>query len=314
MTAKLRVGTRGSDLALLQTRQIISAIRERHPEVDFEIVEITTHGDRFQQTPIARMEEHIDRGIFNTGLEQAILNGEVDLATCSFKDVESELPAGLCAVSVGRREDARDVLVTRHDVPLKDLPEGAQLATSSPRRTSQLRAFRPDLRFAPLRGNIPTRVGPAAENFDGVIVAAAALIRMGMEEKIADWIDTGILLPAAAQAARGCQYHAERADVAELVGSIQDEATELCVRAEKRLLITLSGGCFAPIGVLARTAEGRFTIECRIVSLDGREKAEDRVEGTTGEAEALVAELAARLTTQGGREIISKTRAELQPS
>ena len=313
MSKPLRVGTRGSELALLQTRRIIAAIEKKLPGQTFEVVEITTHGDRFGETPIAEMEEHIDRGIFNTGLEEAILAGSVDFATCSFKDVESELPHGLRAVSVGRREDVRDVLVSRHCCGLAALPQGALLATSSPRRTSQLQANRPDLRFTPLRGNIPTRVGIAgAERFDGVIVAAAGLIRLGLQERVSEWISTEVLLPAPAQAALGCQFLENREDVGRLVGSIQDEETELCVRSEKKLLVTLSGGCFAPIGALARVEGGRLRLECRIVSLDGTKKVEGEAEGRPEEAEEVVAGLAARLGAEGGTDIIAQTRAALQ--
>ena len=312
MSTKLRVGTRGSALALRQTREITDMLLRRHPGLTFELVEITTHGDRFQDTPIAGMEAHIDRGIFNSGLEEAILADRVDFATCSFKDVESELPQHITAVSVGERVDFRDVLVSRHGKPLAQLPQGAVLATSSPRRTSQLKAFRPDFAFAPLRGNITTRVGSAAEQFDGVIVAAAGLIRMGLEDRISEWIGEELLLPAAAQAAMGCEYHSGREDIAGLIASIQDAATELCVRAEKKLLVTLSGGCFAPIGVLARVEQGTLHMRCRVVSLDGKRRVEDRIEGDASAAETLVSELAEKLADRGAREIIQTTRAALQ--
>lgn len=312
MSKTLRVGTRGSALALRQTHEIVDMLKRHQPSLEFEIVEITTHGDRFQETPIADMDAHIDRGIFNSALEEAILTGHVDFATCSFKDVESDLPPGVEAVPVGIRVDPRDVLVSRHGKTLAELPEGAVLATSSPRRTSQLQAFRPDFRFAALRGNIPTRVGAAAEKFDGVIVAAAGLIRLGLEDRIAEWIDGGVLLPAAAQAAMGCEFDPARGEIAELIASIQDAQCALCVLAEKKLLVTLSGGCFAPIGVLAQSRDGAFHMRCRIVSLDGRQRVDEQIEGDPVEVDELVAELAGRLTARGGKEIIQQTRAILQ--
>ncbi|MCZ6627347.1 MAG: hydroxymethylbilane synthase [SAR324 cluster bacterium] len=311
MSQPIKVGTRGSELAMCQTHEIIALMKEHHPALEFEIVEITTHGDRFQEVPIAQMEEHIDRGIFNSALEEAILSGHVDFATCSFKDVESDLPSGIEAVSVGRRVDVRDVLVTRHECGLRELRPGAVLATSSPRRTSQLQAFRPDLRFHPLRGNITTRVDTAAAQFDGIIVAAAGVLRLGLEAKISEWIGTDVLLPAAAQAAMGCEYRSGRDDIAGLIASIQDGDTELCVRAEKQLLTNLSGGCFAPIGVLAKMEGGQFAIHCRIVSLDGRQKAEAESHGNAQDSDAVVAELADNLRGQGGPEIIHATRAAL---
>ena len=312
MNTPLRVGTRGSALALRQTEEIVTLLQQGQPSLKFEIVEIMTHGDRFQDTPITEMDAHIDRGIFNSRLEQAVLSGEVDFTTCSFKDVESELPEGIEAVSVGRRVDPRDVLVSRHGRPLAELPRDAVLATSSPRRTSQLQAFRSDFRFAPLRGNITTRVGPAVEEFDGVIVAAAGMIRMGLEDRISEWIEGAVILPAAAQAAMGCEYDPSRREIAALMTSIQDADTELCVRAEKKLLVTLSGGCFAPIGVLAEVDSGALHMRCRIVSLDGKQNVEDELKGESGDADALVAHLAERLTARGGGKIIQQTRTALQ--
>jgi hydroxymethylbilane synthase len=314
MSTTYRVGTRGSALALQQTHEIIRMLQRKDPALQFEIEEIATHGDRFQDTRITDMHAHIDRGIFNSGLEEAIQQGEVDFATCSFKDVESDLPDGIEAVSVGRREDPRDVLVSRHGKPLSALPAGAVLATSSPRRASQLKLFRSDFRFAPLRGNITTRVGQSAEAYDGVIVAAAGLIRLGLQDRISEWIDGEVLLPAAAQAAMGCEYDPARGDVAALIASIQDSDTERCVRAEKKLLVTLSGGCFAPIGVLAQCKGSEIHIRCRIVSLDGGQLVEEEIVGAPEDADGLVAQLAEALSARGGREIIQQTRAELQDS
>lgn len=304
----LRIGTRGSELAMTQTRTIIEWLRADHPDITFEIVEITTHGDRFADTHIADMGESVERGIFNSALEQALLQEEVDLATCSFKDVESELPEAVIAVSVGPREDTRDALVSRHGQDLQALPTGAVLATSSPRRTSQLAALRPDFRFEPLRGNIPTRVQRAATEFDGIIVAAAGLIRLDLTAHISQWIDHATLLPAAAQGAVGCEYHADRGDVAALVASIQNDATELCTRAEKSLMVSLSGGCYAPIGVLARVEGARLHIEARVVSLDGKHAATGSESGPREEPEAIVERLGERLAHQGAREIIESTR------
>jgi hydroxymethylbilane synthase len=311
MMGEIRIGTRGSALALRQTEAIIALLQARSPALRCKVVRIVTHGDRFREKPISAMGEEVDRGIFNTALEQAVLAGEVELATCSFKDVESDLPAGLRAVSVGVREDARDVLVSRHAGGLEALPRGAVLATSSPRRTSQLLAYRPDLRFAPLRGNVTTRVKQESRRYDGVVLAAAGLIRLGLTDHVTQWIDPAILLPAPAQAAMGCEFLAAREDIAALVASIQDPDTELCVRTEKALLVRLSGGCFAPIGVLARLEGGRLHLDCRIVSLDGNGRVEERLEGDPAAPEALVEEAVGRIAAKGGLEIVRATREHL---
>jgi hydroxymethylbilane synthase len=312
MSAPLRVATRGSELAMAQTRAILTLLTQRNPGLRCEIVEIATHGDRFQDVPIAQMGGQVERGIFNTALEEAVLEDRADLATCSFKDVESQLPEGLTAVSVGRREDPRDVLLSRHRLPLDQLPRGAVLATGSPRRVSQLRAFRADFRFEPLRGNVTTRAGRDVERFDGVILAAAGLKRLGLAERITQYIPEAILLPAPAQAAMGCEFAADRADVAALVATIQDRDTDLCARLEKALLVRLSGGCFAPVGILARVERGVLRMRSRIVSLDGKRRAEADVTGAPAAGRMLIAALADRLIAAGAAEIIAETREHLQ--
>lgn len=308
----LRVGTRGSALAMQQTESIIAALRAHAPGTDFQTVRVLTHGDRFRDKPIAEMGEQVDRGIFNTALEEALLADEADLTTCSFKDVQSDLRTGLTALSVCPRKDPRDVLVTRHGLPLARLPKGATLATSSPRRVSQLKAYRPDLHFVPLRGNVTTRVEREAQRFDGVILAAAGLLRLGLEAHIGEYLDEEVLLPAPAQGALGCEYRGADAAVGSLLRTIQDADTEACVRAEKALLVRLSGGCFAPIGVLARIADGRMRLHCRVAALDGSRVVEARAEGTPGDADALVSDAHGRIAAGGGLEIVAAVRDHLQ--
>lgn len=311
MTRTVRIATRASQLALAQTRALCAMLQARYPRLRMELLEITTHGDRFQEVPIARMGEQVERGIFNTALEEAVLEGRADLATCSFKDVESQLPEGLVAVSVGEREDPRDVLLTRHGVPLERLPPSAVLATSSPRRVSQLRAFRPDFRFQALRGNVTTRAGRDVERFDGVILAAAGLHRLGLHPRIVQYIPEEILLPAPAQAALGCEYAAHREDIARLVAGIQHAETELCARMEKALLVRLSGGCFAPVGVLARVEDGRLRVRARVVSLDGTRRAEAAIHGSPAAWPVLMRALAGRLLDAGAEELIGDSRQRL---
>ena len=315
----VRVGTRGSDLAIRQTETIIALMGEKFPGTRFEIVRIVTHGDRFQEKPIAEMGAEVDKGIFNTALEDAVLGGEVDFSTCSFKDVQSDLRPSLTAVSVAVRADHRDVLVSRHGVPLAELPPDSVLATSSPRRISQLMAFRPDFRFVPLRGNVTTRVERESLRYDGIILAAAGLLRLGLEHRISQWIPEPVLLPAPAQGAMGCEFVAANAPVAELVRSIQHPETEVCARAEKEMLVRLSGGCFAPIGVLARVTGGRFSLECRIASLDGTRVVEERKTGAPvrvhempAQAKEMIETMAGRIAENGGLEIVEQVRAQLE--
>ncbi len=308
----IRVGTRGSALALRQTETIIAAMRAQAPRTEFEAVTVVTHGDRFQQKPITEMGEQVDKGIFNTALEDALLSDEVHVTTCSFKDVQSELRGDLTAVSVCEREDARDVLVSRHGTTLDKLPQGAVLATSSPRRVSQLRAFRSDFRFVPLRGNVPTRVEREAQRFDGIIVAAAGVRRLGLDAHVTEWIHEDVLLPAPAQGAMGCEFRAGASGVAELVSAIQHAATQACARAEKALLVALSGGCFAPVGILARIDGGRMRLRCRVAALDGGQVAEAQEEGSDADADAIVDAVRQRIAEQGGLKIVAAVRDHLQ--
>jgi hydroxymethylbilane synthase len=219
----------------------------------------------------------------------------------------------LAAVSAGVREDPHDVLVSRHGLPLGELPHGAVLATSSPRRVSQLAAFRSDFRFEPLRGNVTTRANSDRERYDGVILAAAGLRRLDLGARITQVIPEDILLPAPAQGALGCEFAQERSDVARLVAAIQDPDTEQCVRLEKALLVRLSGGCFAPVGILATMREDRrVDIRCRIASLDGARKVEDRIVGPRARGPELLAELADRVIAAGGRDLVDEARKVLQ--
>ena len=310
--AILRVGTRASALALRQTETIVAAMQAHAPGMRFEQVRVVTHGDRFRDKPIAEMGETVDRGIFNTALEDALLAGEADFTTCSFKDVQSDLRERLTAVSVCPREDPRDALVSRHGLPLARLPQGAVLATSSPRRVSQLAAYRQDFRFVPLRGNVTTRVEREAQRYDGVVLAAAGLRRLGLDAHICEIIDPELLVPAPAQGAMGCEYRTEHAAVAALVRAIQDDATERCVRAEKALLVRLSGGCFAPIGVLARIEGQRMGLHCRVAALDGSRVIEAQAEGTPDDGPALVEEVRGRIAAQGGLELVAAVRDRMQ--
>lgn len=310
----LRVGTRSSALARHQTDTIIAMLTARAPECQFEVVPLVTEGDRFAETPIAELGEALDKGIFNSALEEAVLSGEVDFATCSFKDVESTLPGGLVALTVGAREEPRDVLITRHKLPLSKLPPGAVLATSSPRRASQLLRFRPDFSITPLRGNVNTRVEREAARFDGVILAAAGVRRLGLEAHIQQVLPVELMLPAPAQGALGCQFSLAREDIANLLRTICRAETEACVNAEKRLLTALSGGCFAPVGALATLENDVITLRARVVSPDGKRTVEDALDAPAGQWLELAEQLAQRMRAQGASEVIAETRAGLLAS
>lgn len=293
----LRVGTRGSALAVAQTRQTVAALQQRWPGLAVEIVTITTRGDVQTQVPL---HEVGGKGLFVKEIEEALLFGRVDLAVHSAKDLPSELPPGLALVCFPARADARDALVSREGRRLADLPEGACVGTSSLRRLFQLRHLRPDLRIEPLRGNVDTRLRRVAEGrFDAVVLAAAGLGRLGLADRITEALDPVAFVPAAGQGALALEARADDARARALVAPLNDAATETALRAERAFLARLMGGCQVPAGAHARLEGGRLVLEGFLASPDGAVFLRDRERGSEAEAEALGAALAERLLSRG---------------
>lgn len=245
-----------------------------------------SEGDRLQDVSLESVE---GRGFFTDALEQALLAGRADAAVHSLKDLPVELAPGLLVAAVLEREDPRDVLVTAHD-GLHGLPRGARVGTDSSRRRAQLAALRPDLEFAPVRGNVPTRLRKLDEGeYDALVLAAAGLRRLGLEERLAHPLDPGDCLPAPGQGAIAIETGGgEWADVAR---AADHPATRAAVVAERACLRALGGGCQAPVGALATVADGRIRLQARLVEAGRHHRTE--VEGTI-EAPAECGELAAR--------------------
>lgn len=293
----LRVGTRGSALAVAQTRQTVAGLQERWPGLAVEIVTITTRGDVQTQVPL---HEVGGKGLFVKEIEEALLFGRIDLAVHSAKDLPSDLPAGLALVAVPARADARDALVSREGRRLADLPEGARVGTSSLRRVFQLRHLRPDLRIEPLRGNVDTRLHRVAEGrFDAIVLAAAGLGRLGLADRITELLDPVAFVPAAGQGALALEARADDSRVRALTAPLNDPATETALRAERAFLAKLEGGCQVPAGAHARLEDGRLVLEGFLASPDGAVFLRDRERGSEAEAEALGIALAERLLSRG---------------
>ncbi|MGG6313528.1 hydroxymethylbilane synthase [Paenibacillus macerans] len=250
------VGTRQSQLALTQTGQVIDdlkALCQAHGlPFDFEIRKIVTKGDRILDVTLSKVG---GKGLFVKEIEQAMLDGEIDLAVHSMKDMPSVLPDGLINGAVPRRVDPRDALISRSGKSLDELPQGAKVGTSSLRRASQLRAYRPDLVLEPIRGNIDSRLRKLEEEgFDAIILAAAGLYRMGWEHRITAFLPAEICLPAVGQGALGIECREDDAEVRRLLSLYNDPETALTVAAERRFLGVLNGGCQVPIGAYATLA------------------------------------------------------------
>ena len=260
------LGTRGSPLALAQTGQVLKAMQGRHPDVEFVVKEVRTQGDIAGEAPLATLP----RGLFAKELELALERGDIDIAVHSFKDLQTEPSPGFEIAAISRREDPRDVLVTPQSTPLKELPKGARLGTSSPRRTAQIRAYRPDLELLPIRGNVGTRItkthGP---DFDGVIVAAAGVRRLGLEEQVTEYISIDICLPAVGQGALAVQVRAGDGPMKRLAEIMEDPDARTAVTAESAVLHRLGGGCRVPIAAFAELHVDELFLKGMVASATG---------------------------------------------
>jgi hydroxymethylbilane synthase len=268
----LRIGSRGSKLALWQAEHIKDRL-VRECGIEAEIVIIKTSGDRFQSAAVSQVSDQAGgKGIFIKEIEDALLEGRVDIAVHSMKDVPTETPRGLCFPAVTKREDARDCLVSRGGESLAKLARGARVGTSSLRRQSQLRQFRPDLRVADLRGNVDTRIRKLdAGEFDAILVAKAGLDRLGLGAKITEIISPDVMLPAVGQGALAIEAREVDAEIRETLGSFEDAETRLAVTAERALLVELRGGCQVPLGAWARSENDFLRLDACVLSADGTE-------------------------------------------
>ena len=269
---RLRLGTRGSALALAQSGMIARAIEERARALGaplrVDLVEITTKGD-VDGSPLVALG---GSGVFVARLRTALLRGDCDLAVHSCKDLPSGEVEGLTLAALPAREDPRDVLCSRSRSPLGGLPAGARIGTGSPRRSAAIRAARPDLDIVEIRGNVPTRLARLERDLDAVVLAAAGLIRLGLAERIDEFLDPGTMLPAPAQGALALETRADAdPSLLSLLAGLDDPATRLAVTAERSLMNALEAGCAAPVGALASLEGHDLRLEAGVWSIDGRE-------------------------------------------
>jgi hydroxymethylbilane synthase len=288
------VGTRASALALVQTEQIVAALQALHPGRDFTIRHITTHGDRVLDRSLTAIG---GKGVFVKEIEDALLAGTIDLAVHSLKDLPTEQPAGLLVAAVPERADPRDVLATRDGARLAELSQGARLGTSSLRRSVQLRALRPDLQIADIRGNVDTRLRKLDEGqYDGIVLAAAGLSRLGLGQRAVELFDPQVFVPAPAQGALALELRADDAELCSLLAPLDHAPTHAAVTAERAFLCGLGGGCDMPIGAYARQLQdGRLALRAMRADPDGRNLRYGEAQGALSEAEALGNKLAAEL-------------------
>jgi hydroxymethylbilane synthase len=264
----LRLGTRGSALAIWQTERVIELLRNRHPDLHCDVKIISTQGDRDKETPLSIIG---GQGVFIKELESAILSGEVDCAVHSLKDMPSDLPDNLVLEAVLERHDPRDVLVSRHAGGLAGLPDGARVGTSSRRRIVQLQNARPDLVPVELRGNIDTRIAKALDedgDYDAAILASAGLLRMKRDDAISEFLDPAMFTPAPGQAALTIECRDDDMNTRAILASIHDSDVALQVEVERAFLRGIGGGCRSPIGALASAHGTRVHLLAMVASED----------------------------------------------
>lgn len=302
----IRIGTRGSALALWQTNHVASLLKEKFG-YETEIIKIKTTGDKILDSPLAKIGS---KGLFVKEIEIAMLENRIDIAVHSAKDVPTEQPEGLVIAAFLKREDPRDALISKDGKRLSELPEGTVIGTSSLRRRAQLLHYRPDLKLVDVRGNVDTRLRKMSEGqFDAIILARAGLKRMGHESDITEVIDTEVMLPAVGQGSIAVECRLDDDEMLEVLAAVSDAETEVAVKAERALLRFLEGGCQVPIGAYGRIENGKLVLDGMIASLDGSRLYRSRIEGKPENAEELGTALGRTLYDAGGAEILAEIRA-----
>jgi hydroxymethylbilane synthase len=297
------VGTRGSALALTQTTSVIDALRALHPGLDLAVQRITTKGDVMHDVPLAALG---GRGVFVDAIEEALRHRIIDLAVHSAKDLPSRVPPDLAVGAFLERADARDVLVSRAG-SLRDLPVGARVGTSSLRRVSLVHAVRPDIETVELRGNVDTRLRKLdAGEYDAIVLAAAGLIRLGLADRVTEWLPAESMLPSPGQGALAIEIRRDDDETRALVEPLAHAPTDAALRAERAFLARLGVGCAAAVGAYATLdADGQLTVRAMIGVPDGRSVRGD-ARGMPTDAMALGTSLAARLLETGGDALVAE--------
>ncbi len=306
MTNKiLRIVTRGSLLALAQSEWVKDEIERRWPGCRVELRVIKTTGDKILDVPLAKVG---GKGLFVKELEDALLDGSADLAVHSMKDVPAILPAGLEVGAIPRREDPRDVLISRNGEDLSALALRAGVGTSSLRRAAQIRNLRPDLEIENLRGNLDTRLRKLQEGrYDAIVLAAAGMHRMGWKERITAYLDPTLFLPAIGQGALGIEIRSDDGEIRKLLEPLRDPDTTVAVGAERSLLKTLEGGCQVPIAGYARVLEGsRVELSGLVAAIDGKQIFRRTRSAPCEQAESLGRDLGRELLDDGARRILEE--------
>jgi hydroxymethylbilane synthase len=304
MTTPLRIGTRGSPLALWQARHVAGRLGPLAGSRPVELVEVETTGDRVRDRALTQIGGD---GVFTKEIQRALLEGAVDVAVHSLKDLPTAAVIGLTLAAVPPRGPAGDVFVSRRHRSFDGLPQGAVVGTSSLRRRSQALYRRPDLRLRDLRGNVETRLRKLAEqDLDAIILAQAGLERLGLAGEITEILDPSWMLPAVGQGALGMECRADDPATRALLDPLDDAPTRQAVLAERALLRGLGGGCLVPVGASAAVRGDRLELRAAVLAPDGSRRVRGEVAGPAGEAEDLGRRLAEDLLARGARELLGR--------
>jgi hydroxymethylbilane synthase len=299
----LRIGTRGSALALWQARSIAEELR-RAANVETELVIIKTSGDKFQQASFSQIGT---KGVFIKELEDALLERRIDLAVHSMKDVPTEIPEGLTIAAICKRQDVRDALLSAAGGSLEKLATGARVGTSSLRRQSQLLHARGDLRMVELRGNVDTRIEKLKRgDYDAIVLAKAGLDRLGLASNITQVLPPDVCLPAAGQGAIGIEARADNPETMRVLAQLNDAETRSGVEAERAALAGLEGGCQVSIGAWGRIENGKLVLEVAVLSPDGAQRLWEKGWGAPEEANSIGARVAQTLRENGAAALLAR--------
>jgi hydroxymethylbilane synthase len=299
---EIRIGTRASALALWQAEWVKSELEKKYPGMTVSLTKIKTTGDKILDVPLAKVG---GKGLFVKEIEEAMLANEIDIAVHSMKDVPTFFPDGLHLSCITEREDVRDALLSNKNVKFKDLPQGANIGTSSLRRQAQITSLRPDFVIHQLRGNVGTRIQKLKEGkFDAIILAAAGVKRLKLTENVSEYLPTELSLPAIGQGALGIECRIDDRELNDMIAFFNHADSRTCVMGERALLRRLEGGCQVPIACYGQVKDGKLHLTGLVGSVDGKRIIKDALVGEPGDAEKLGVTLAESLLKKGADVIL----------
>lgn len=308
MTKDLVIGTRDSALAMWQANWVRDALQSIHPHLRFRVLGMKTKGDKILDVALAKIG---DKGLFTKELEVALLNGTIDMAVHSMKDLPTGLPRGLTIGAICARENPGDVLIAKNGTTLAELPRGAKVGTSSLRRRSQLRLHRPDLQLVDLRGNLTTRLRKLREtDLDAVVLAYAGIKRLGFEDLVSELIPTAVCLPSVGQGSVGIEIRTGDDYTAEILAPLDHTPSRQAIEAERAFMKRLEGGCQVPIGALGKVENNTLSLEGIVAALEGNPAVRHSMTGPVQEAAQLGLRLAEKLLAMGADKILDRARQE----